>query len=101
MADPTEGVVPRTVEWPTLPFPASVATVIVILMSVLLVVIANRFDNSGGIITVSVLVVAAFISVNFTGILYGVPQTPINEIMIGALATSLGAVIAFWMSGKK
>lgn len=63
---------------------------------------ASRYlDPTGGLLTVSVTILAAFTAILFTGILYGVPQTPLNEIMVGGLATSLGAVIAFWMSGGR
>lgn len=95
------GAAATPLNWPTFPFPASIAAGIVVILACLALLAAHRFDATGGLLTISLMVVAAFISVNFTGILYGVPQTPINEIMIGALATSLGAVIAFWMSGGR
>lgn len=100
MSDATEIPTPREITWPTVPFPASIAALMVVVGSILILIAASRFDRSEGLLTVSLLVVVGFITTNFTGILYGVPQTPTNEIMIGALATSLGAVIAFWMSSR-
>lgn len=85
-------------EWPALPFPASIAAGIVVLLSVLVLLASGRFDTTGGLLTISLMVVAAFVSVTFTVMLYPVPQTALVEILVGALATSLGAVIAFWMS---
>ena len=95
------GLGSNPVEWPVFPLPASIAAAIVIAVAVGAVVAARWADPTQGLLTISVIVVSAFVGVTYTGILYGIPQTPVNEIMIGALATSLGAVIAFWMSGGR
>jgi len=44
------------------------------------------------------MIVAAFIVATFASMLYNVPQVPSTEILIGALATSVGAIVAYWMS---
>ena len=84
--------------WPTFPFPASVAAWAVLLGAVGLLAASRYLYPTQGVLTVSLTILAAFTAILFTGILYGVPQTALNEIMVGALATALGAVISFWMS---
>ena len=69
-------------------------------MAVLVLIASRRFDTTGGLLTLSIMIVAAFISVTFTALLYDIKQTPLSEILVGAMATSIGAVIAFWMSRR-
>jgi len=92
------GMVQEPFTWPTVPFPATVGALAVILVACIILVIAKYFDVTAGLLTISVMIVAAFIVATFASMLYNVPQVPSTEILIGALATSVGAVIAYWMS---
>ena len=90
-----------TFTWPAFPLPATLGTLAALLMATLVLIASHRFDSSGGLLTLSIMIVAAFISVTFTSMLYPtVQQTPLTEILVGALATSMGAIVAFWMSNR-
>lgn len=86
--------------WPVFPFPASIAAGIVVFLAVLTLLASSRFDQTGGLLTISILIVAAFIAVAFTSLLYNYQQTAVVDILVGALATALGAVVSYWMGRK-
>ena len=86
--------------WPAFPLPASLGTAFAALLTMLIIVVAKHFDQTGGFLTLSVMLVMAFISTTFISMIYNVPQIPTTEILVGALSTSVGAVVAFWVSRK-
>lgn len=88
------------VAWPVIPFPAAVGATASAILVVLVLSASRYFDTTGGLLTLSIMVVMAFIQVVFASLIYNVPQTPTTEILVGALATSLGAIIAYWMSHR-
>jgi hypothetical protein len=83
--------------WPSIPYPAFIATAGVALVAAILVITAKYFDVTEGLLTVSLVVIIAFVAATFASLLYSVPQTPQMELLIGGLATSLGAIIAYWL----
>lgn len=87
--------------WPNFPYPGLVTASGVALVSMAVLVASRHFDTTGGLLTLSLLIVLAFIAVSLVSMLYDVPQTPTTEILIGSLATSLGALMSFWMSRRK
>lgn len=99
-SDSAPSLTDNAFSWPTFPLPATLGTVAALTMAVLVLIAARRFDTTGGLLTLSIMIVAAFISVTFTALLYDIKQTPLSEILVGAMATSIGAVIAFWMSRR-
>lgn len=94
----TPGLVQEPFTWPTIPFPATVGALAVILVACAILAVSKYCDITGGLLTISVMIVAAFIVATFASMLYNVPQVPSTEILIGALATSVGAIVAYWMS---
>ena len=88
-------------EWPILPLPATLATAGVLMLAVILLLVSHRFDTTGGLLTISLVMLSAFVGVTYTTMLYDVKQTAIMDILVGALATSVGAIVAFWMTGGR
>ena len=84
--------------WSTAGF---IAAITVAAMTVVIVMVARRFDRTGGMLTISILVVQGFITGVYGAMLYEIRQNPITEILVGALATSMGAVIAHWVGGTR
>src|SRR5215469_12951109 len=80
-------------------FAAFIAAVTVALVTAFIVFIAKRYDPTKGLLTVSILVTQGFVTAAFASMIYDVRQNPITEILVGALATSMGAVIAHWTGG--
>lgn len=87
--------------WPNVPFPALITAAGSVFFAAVIVIVARYFDVSGGLFTISAMVIIAFIAATIASMVYNVPQTPTTEILVGALATSVGAIIAFWVSGKR
>jgi hypothetical protein len=87
--------------WPGLPYPALITAAGIACLTALVLVASHFFDASGGLLTLSLAIVLAFIAVSLASMIYAVPQTPLTEILIGSLATSMGAIVAFWMSRRK
>jgi hypothetical protein len=85
-------------QWPNLPFPALISAIALVVVACGLVVVASRFDQqSRGFLTISLLLVAAFITATLGSMIYDVKTNPITEILVGALSTAVGAVISQWV----
>ena len=84
--------------WPGLPYPALITAAGTGLLTILVIIGAYYFDRSHGLLTLSVLIIIAFIAVTLASMIYQVPQTPTTEILIGGLVSSVGGIVAYWMS---
>lgn len=91
----------NTFSWPVLPLPALIGAVGTAVLAILIVIVAKKFDSTHGLLTISVMVIMGFITATFASMIYSVPQVPTTEILIGGLSTSVGAVIAYWMSSAR
>ena len=87
--------------WPGFPYPALVTAAGTAGLTMLVVIAAHYFDPSRGLLTLSVLLIIAFIAVTLASMIYSVPQTPTTEILIGGLVSSVGGIVAFWMSRNR
>ena len=67
----------------------------------ILLFVSGRFDASGGILTISLLIVLAFIGVIAISVFYTVPQDETTSSVIGALTMAVGGIISFWLSRRK
>jgi ABC-type methionine transport system permease subunit len=94
-AEPTvfDGVTQSQFAWLSAAF---VAAICVALITGVMVVVARKWDRSGGLLTVSILIVQGFITASFGAMIYNVRLNPITDILVGALATSMGAIVAHW-----
>lgn len=79
------------------PYLALVASMSVMAASAALIVVANHFDPTKGVLSLAIIITVSFIVATYASLIYQVQQTPLTEILIGALATALGAVVAYWM----
>lgn len=78
-------------------YPAAVGIAFAVLFTTALVVVAARFDPTMGTLTISVLVVVAFIGVAIFCLFFTVPGDEITSAVIGGLVASFGAVVAHWI----
>jgi FtsH-binding integral membrane protein len=74
--------------------------VVAIIGTIVLLFVAGRFDPSGGTLTISLLIVLAFIGAVIFTLFFTVPTDEITAAVIGGLVASFGAVVAFWLSRK-
>lgn len=79
------------------PYLALGAAMAVMIASACIIAISNRFDSSGGVLTLSTIITIAFVVTTFASLIYDVQQTPLTEILVGGLSTALGGVVAYYM----
>lgn len=78
-------------------YPASVGIALGIVFTAILLIVAGRFDPTAGTLTVSLLVVLAFIGVVTFCLFFTVPNDEITAGAVGGLVAAFGAVIAYWL----
>lgn len=79
------------------PYLALVASLSVMATSAVLIAVANYFDPTKGVLSLAIIITVSFIVATYAALIYQVQQTPLTEILVGSLATALGAVVAYWM----
>jgi hypothetical protein len=62
-----------------------------------LVFFTARFDPTGGVLTISLLVVLAFIGAAIFSVFFTIPTDEATAAILGGLVASFGAVVAFWL----
>lgn len=78
-------------------YPASLGIAIAILFTAILLVVASKFDPTGGVLTLSLLVTVAFLGVCTFSCFFTVPSDEITSSVIGGLTAAFGAVVAHWI----
>ena len=78
-------------------FPASIAVAATVIGSVVLLLVAARYDHTGGVLTISLLIILAFLGFIAFAMLVSVPNDQTTSAVIGALIGGVGAVLTFWL----
>jgi FtsH-binding integral membrane protein len=81
-----------------LDYPASLGIAIEIVFVTVLLFVAGRYDPTGGTLTISLLIVLAFLGLVVFCAFFTVPADEITSSVIGGLGTAFGAVVAYWLS---
>jgi drug/metabolite transporter (DMT)-like permease len=82
--------------------PALFGGIAVGILTVMILFAAFRFDRSThGFLTISILIVMGFVLSCFGAMIYSIPTNPATEILVGAMATALGAVVSQWIGRMK
>ena len=84
-----------------LDYPAAIGIGLTVLFTMALVLVASRFDASGGALTVSLMVVITFAAAVIFCLFFTVPQDEVTSSVLGGLTAAFGAVIAFWLGRSK
>jgi hypothetical protein len=79
-------------------YPASVGLVIAAGLTIVLVIVAGKFDRTGGTLTVSLLVILAFLGLVTFCAFFTIPTDEITSGAIGGLVAAFGAIVAYWLS---
>jgi uncharacterized BrkB/YihY/UPF0761 family membrane protein len=82
-------------------YPATVGIAFAILFTAMLVFIASRFDPTMGVLTISILVVLAFVGTVVFCLFFTVPNDEITSGVVGGLTAAFGAIVAHWLGRKK
>ena len=83
------------------PYPVVTSIVVSVIATTILLIIAKRFDPTAGPLTVSLLVILAFIGTTVFCLFFTVPNDEVTAGVVGGLGTAFGAVVAFWLANRK
>jgi hypothetical protein len=79
-------------------YPGFAAALGVVLFTSILLVVVKHYDPTGGTLTISLIVVLAFIAVVAFSLLYNIPaDDEVTPAVVGGLVAAFGAVVAFWL----
>jgi hypothetical protein len=84
-----------------LDYPASLGLGIAVVLTSMLLVVVSRFDATGGTLTISLLVIMAFLGLVTFCAFFTVPTDEITSGAIGGLVAAFGAVVAYWLGRNK
>jgi hypothetical protein len=81
-----------------LDYPGMMTIIFGVTFVAVLLFVAGKFDPTGGTLTISLLVVVAFIGLAAFSVFFTVPTDEITSAVIGGLVAAFGGVIAYWLS---
>jgi uncharacterized BrkB/YihY/UPF0761 family membrane protein len=79
-------------------YPLLVGGVSVVVLTIVLVYFAGKFDPTVGTLTISLLVVLSFIIVVLFSLFFNIPNDELTSASVGGLVAAFGAVVAFWLN---
>jgi len=82
-------------------YPASIGVSIAVILTTVLLIVVSKFDTTGGVLTISLLVVLAFLGLVTFCAFFTIPADEITSSAIGGLTAAFGAIIAYWLGVKK
>jgi drug/metabolite transporter (DMT)-like permease len=80
-----------------LDYPGLMTAIFAVIFTGILLLIAAKWDPTQGPLTISLLVVLAFIGTVAFCLFFTIPNDEITSAVVGGLVASFGAVIAFWL----
>lgn len=83
-----------------LDYPVVTGVAVDVILVALMLIVAKRFDPSGGALTIALFVVTAFIGLVVCVTVFTIPADEETATVIGGLATAFGAVVAYWLRGR-
>lgn len=97
--------VPDVSQLPPIPklldYPASLGLLIAVILTTILLIVSSKFDHTGGTLTISLLVILAFLGLVTFCAFFTVPTDEITSGAIGGLVAAFGAVVAYWLGRNK
>jgi uncharacterized BrkB/YihY/UPF0761 family membrane protein len=81
-------------------YPVVVTVSFELIATMALVFVISRFDATGGSLTISLIVVLAFIGAAVFSVFFTIPNDEATAAILGGLVASFGAVVAHWLGRK-
>lgn len=82
-------------------YPATLGIAIGCILTIILLLVSGKYDKTQGVLTISLLVVLAFIALVTYSALFTIPNDEITSGIIGGLIAAFGAIIAHWIGKDK
>jgi protein-S-isoprenylcysteine O-methyltransferase Ste14 len=84
-----------------LDYPATTSVVVIAVLTPILVFVAARFDPTGGALTISMILVLAFVGVVAVSMVFTISSDEITSAAVGGLVAAFGATVAYWLGRTK
>ena len=81
-------------------FPATIIVGSSVLMTIILLVVASKFDNTGGVLTISLLITIGLLAAITYCLIFTIPQDELTPGVIGALTMGFGGVVTYWLTRR-
>jgi energy-converting hydrogenase Eha subunit A len=88
--------IPKVIDYPVV-----VAIIMVVVFTAMLLPIINRFDQTSGTLTISLIVVITVVAIAIFSVFFTIPTDEITSAVVGGLVASFGAIIAYWLGKPK
>jgi len=82
-------------------YPGAVGVAFLITFTATLLVVSGKFDPTGGVLTISLLIVLAMLGAVVFSLFFTIPVDQSTAALIGGLTAAFGSVVTFWMTRKK
>ena len=79
-------------------YPVSIGIAVGVVFTTILLIVAGKFDPTGGALTISLLVTLAFIGAVTFCLFFTVPNDEITSGIVGGLIAAFGAVVSYWLN---
>jgi hypothetical protein len=84
-----------------LDYPASLGLALAALLTAVLLVVASKFDPTGGVLTISLVVVLSFMGCVVFCLFFTIPADEITAGVVGGLTAGFGMVMSHWLGGNR
>jgi hypothetical protein len=82
-------------------YPIAVGAVIGVVLTSALLFVSSKFDNSGGTLTISLLITVGMLGAVSYCLIFTIPNDDITPGVVGGLTAGFGAVVAHWLGRTK
>lgn len=82
-------------------YPAVIGALLVVGLSIVLLFVSGKFDPTGGVLTISLLITIGMIAAVAYCLIFTIPADDITPGIIGGLTAGFGAVVAHWLGQRK
>jgi hypothetical protein len=81
-------------------YPGATGVAFLILFTAALLFISGKWDTSGGVLTISLLIVLAMVGAVTFSLFFTIPVDQSTAALIGGLTAAFGAVVTFWLGRR-
>jgi hypothetical protein len=68
-----------------------------VVATTILLIVAARFDRTNGVLTISLLVLMAFIAIVVFSVFFTIPTDEVTSAVIGGLVAAFGGIVGYWL----
>jgi len=78
-------------------YPVLITALFIIIFTTILLIVVDKFDKTKGPLTISIIIVLAFVGAMTLSLLYTIPNDEITSAAAGVLFSAFTSVVAFWI----